>query len=244
MAEQNMAEQRKIKRKANQKKPGAKPRRRVERRFLPQTTPAGWTLLGVGMVGALALGAGVFGQWVQDPPADYAAYLIAVGAAGLSAALWFGELSPIPVRVGDAGIALERGAELVRLGWCDIENVTIEKNQLLVKTADSVFAIPVAAHPQAIAWLLKEGVQRVPDVMNVKRRDLAQLPKPEESAGEELQVEGLQVAGRRCRHSDKLISFEQDARLCPNCCEVYHRLHVPKDCATCKQPLGTRAITP
>ncbi|HEY6725920.1 MAG TPA: hypothetical protein VI197_17925 [Polyangiaceae bacterium] len=239
-----MAEQRKIKRKANQKKPTAKPRRRLEQRFLPKTTSTGWALLGIGMLGALALGAGVFGQWVQDPPVDYAVYLIAAGAAGLAAALWFGELSATPVRVGDAGIALEKGAELVRFGWCDIENVSIEKDQLFVKTAESSFAIPVAAHPQAIAWLLKEGVQRVPDVVNVKRRDLAQLPKPEASAGEELQVEGLQVAGRRCKQSDKLISFEEDARLCPNCCEVYHRLHVPKDCATCKQTLGTRAITP
>lgn len=239
-----MAEQRKIKRKANQKKPSAKPRRRLERRFLPQTTPQGWTLFGVGMLGALALGAGVFGQWVQDPPVDYAVYLIVAGAAGLGAALWFGELSANPVRVGDAGVAIEKGAELVRLGWCDLETVSIEKNQLFLKTAESNYAIPVAAHPQAIAWLLKEGIQRVPDVVNVKRRDLAQLPKPAEGEGEELVVEGLQVAGRRCRQSDKLISFEQDARLCPNCCEVYHRLHVPKDCATCKQTLGSRAITP
>jgi len=239
-----MAEQRKIKRKANQKKPSGKPRRRLEHRFLPQTTPTGWALIGVGMLGALALGAGVFGQWVKDPPVDYALYLIVIGAAGLGAGLWFGDLSAIPLRIGDAGVALEKGAELVRLGWCDLESVTIEKNQLFIKTAELSFAIPVAAHPQAIAWLLKEGVQRVPDVVNVKRRELAQLPKPDKSAGEELQVEGLQVAGRRCRQSDKLISFEQDARICPNCCEVYHRLHVPKDCVTCKQTLGTRAITP
>lgn len=243
MAEQKMAEQRKIKRKANQKKPSSKPRRRLEHRFLPQTTPTAWALFAVGMVGALALGAGVFGQWVKDPPVDYAVYLIAAGALGLAAALWFGDLSPMPVRVGDAGVALERGAELVRLGWCDLQSVTIENNQLLLKTSESSFAIPVAAHPQAVAWLLKEGVQRVPDVVNVKRRELTQLPKPDQGAGEELQVEGLQVAGRRCKQSDKLISFEQDARICPNCCEVYHRLHVPKDCMTCKQTLGSRAIT-
>jgi len=239
-----MAEQRKIKRKANQKKPAGKQRRRLEHRFLPQTTTAAWLLFGCGMLGALALGAGVFGQWVKDPPVDYAVYLILVGAVGLGVALWFGDLSAVPVRVGDAGVALEKGTELVRLGWCDMQSVTIEKNQLFVKTTELSFAIPIAAHPQAVAWLLKEGVQRMPDVVNVKRRELGQLPKPDASAGEELQVEGLQVAGRRCRQSDKLISFEKDARICPNCCEVYHRLHVPQDCVTCNQILGNRAVTP
>lgn len=196
------------------------------------------------MLGALALGAGVYGQWVKDPPISYAVYLLAVGALGLGVALWFGDLSGVPVRVGDAGVALEKGAELVRLGWCDIESVSIEGKQLFVKTNEMSFAIPIAAHPQAVAWLLKESVQRVPDIVNVKRREMRQLPKPDEAAGEELRVEGLQVAGRHCKESDKLISFEKDARLCPNCCEVYHRLHVPNICATCEQPLGSRAILP
>src|SRR5688500_5974602 len=150
MARQEMAEQRKIRRKANQKKPAGKQRRRLEHRFLPRTTTTGWALFGCGMLGALALGAGVFGQWVNDPPVEYALYLLLVGAVGLGVALWFGELSAVPVRIGDAGVALEKGTELVRLGWCDMESVTIEKNQLFVKTTELSFAIPIAAHPQAV----------------------------------------------------------------------------------------------
>ena len=237
-----MAEQRKIRRKSQKKRPSATKRKRRELRFQPKTTQSAWLMLALGMLGALALGAGVFGQWVKDPPIDYAVYLVALGAAGLGVALWAGDLSGVPVRVGDAGIALEKGSDLVRLAWCDIERISIDRGQLLAKGDDMTLSIPIAAHPQAAAWILSEAVQRVPNVVDVKRRAIKELPKPDPEAGEELKVEGVQVAGRHCRESETLISFERDARLCPNCCEVYHHQHVPKICATCEQPLGERAL--
>jgi hypothetical protein len=137
---------------------------------------------------------------------------------------------------------VERGTDLVRLSWCDLERVSLEAGKLLVTSEEMTLSIPVAAHPQAVAHLLKEGIQRLPDVIDVKRRAMKELPKPDPEAGEELRVEGIQVAGRHCKESDKLISVERDARTCPTCCEVYHRLHVPRICATCEQPLGSRAI--
>ena len=237
-----MAEQRKIRRKTQKKKPGTQ-RKRRELRFQPKTTQSAWLMFGLGMLGALALGAGVFGQWVKDPPIDYSAFLVAGGAIGLGIALWAGDLSGVPVRVGDAGIALEKAGDVVRMAWCAIERISVDGGQLVAKGDDLTFSIPIAAHPQATAWILKEGVQRIPNAVDVKRRAIKELPKPDPEAGEELKVEGIQVAGRHCRESDVLISFERDARLCPNCCEVYHRQHVPKVCATCEQPLGERALT-
>lgn len=238
-----MAEQRKIKRKARKKRPATQKRRLRERRFVPRTTTAAWAMFAVGMLGALALGAGVFGHWIKDPPIDYAIYLVGVGALALAAALWFGDLSGSPVRVGDAGIALEKGSEIVRVPWCDLERLSVERGNLLVKTTESTFTLSIAAHPQAVAWALSEGTARMPDVVAVKRRQLKELPQAEEDAGDVLKVESVQVAGRYCRASEKLISFERDARICPNCCEVYHRLHVPKTCASCEQPLAERAVS-
>jgi hypothetical protein len=239
-----MAEQRKIKRKAKKKRPGGQKRRRHERRFLPRTTNAAWAMFALGMLGALALGAGVFGHWIKDPPIDYAIYLVSTGGVALAVALWFGDLSGFPVRIGDAGIAMEKGTDLLRVPWCDLERVSVERGNLLVKTAESTFALSISAHPQAVAWVLSEGTARMPDVIAIKRRQLKELPKPEEDAGEVLEIEGMQVAGSYCRASEKLISFERDARICPNCCEVYHHLHVPKTCATCEQPLAERALAP
>jgi hypothetical protein len=78
--------------------------------------------------------------------------------------------------------------------------------------------------------------------MNVKQSDASLLPKPKETDGQLVPLEGLQVAGRHCAATDKPISFERDARLCPNCAEVYLKDAVPKECVTCEHELGNSAI--
>jgi hypothetical protein len=237
-----MAEQRKIRRKARKKKTGSSRRQRKERRFIAKATQSSMIVVAVGMLGALALGAGVFGQWVIDPAVDYAKYLLAMGGVGLGFALWFGDPSGSPVRVGDAGLAVEKGNDIVRVAWCDIERIHVDNNKLLAESSDLTLSIPVAAQPHAVAYALSEAIKRLPDIVDVKRRQLDELPKPDPELGVELLVEGIQVAGRRCAATDKLISFERDARVCPNCCEVYNREQVPKVCVTCENPLAKRAL--
>ena len=81
------------------------------------------------------------------------------------------------------------------------------------------------------------------EVADTTARDaIAGLPEPKDTDGELVPVEGLQVAGRQCAKSGKAISFERDARLCPNCGQVYHHTSVPKRCMTCKAELGEKAI--
>jgi hypothetical protein len=199
-------------------------------------------MFGLGLVGAGALGAGVFGQWVSDPAVDYAPYLIGFGTVGLVVSWWFGDVSNSPVRVGDAGLALEKGNDIIRLAWCDIERLYIDKNKLLAESEEITISIPIDAQPHAVAWALSEAARRLPDIVDVKRQELKRLPKPDEDSGTRMTVKGVQVAGRRCAASDKLISFERDARVCPNCGEVYQHQQVPDECVTCEQPLGKRAL--
>jgi hypothetical protein len=194
------------------------------------------------MAGALALGAGVWGQWISETPHAFAPYLFGGGAIALGASLWFGDAGAVPVRIGDAGIALERGTELTRLAWCDLETVEVVGKQLVAKGKSSTFNIPLAAQPKAVAWILSEGTRRVPEAMNVKKSDLTGLPEPKELDGELVTLEGVQVAGRHCAASGKPIAFERDARLCPNCAQVYLKDSVPKKCVTCERDLGTGAI--
>jgi hypothetical protein len=224
------------------KKAGAKKRVRKERRFVPEQTYASTPIVVGGMVSALALGAGVFGQWFSENPPAYAPYLFAAGAIGLGAALWFGDSGAHPVRIGDAGIAIERGNEMSRLAWCDIERIYIDKGQLIAKTKSLSLSLPVAAHKTAVSWILSEGTRRVPDVMDVKRSEVDKLPAPKDTDGESVAIEGVQVAGRHCAQSDKPIAFERDARLCPVCSQVYLKEHVPPKCSSCEQDLGERAI--
>ncbi|RYZ05983.1 MAG: hypothetical protein EOO73_17710 [Myxococcales bacterium] len=217
-------------------------RERKERRFSPEQTYASGAVVGVGMLGALAAGAGVWGQWISEVPHSYAPFLFGGGAIALGASLWFGDAGAVPVRVGDAGIALERGTELTRLAWCDLERVEVSGKQLLAKGKGATFSIPIAAHPKAVAWILAEGTRRVPDVMNVKRTELAALPEPKDLDGELVPLEGVQVAGKHCAATNKPIAFERDARICPNCAQVYLKDAVPKKCVTCEKDLGSSAI--
>lgn len=228
--------------KAKVKKQAQAKRVRKERRFLPEPTYASRASIGGGMLGALVLGAGVYSQWLSDNPRAIAPYLFGVGAISLGAALWFGDAGALPVRVGDAGIAIEKGSELVRLVWCDIERVFTERAELVAKGKELSLRIPIAAHRAAVAWILSEGTKRVPSVMDVKRQSLVGLPDPKDSDGQLVVIEGLQIAGRHCAASGKPISFERDARLCPSCGQVYLKDQVPAQCLTCEAALGAKAV--
>jgi len=223
------------------KKKGSK-REKSERRFLPSQTQTTKLALGGGMAGALVLGAGVYAQWIQEPPLSYSPYIVACGALALGAALWFGEGETAPVRVSDAGVAIEKGSEISRVAWCDIERVFADKDDLVIKSEELTLSLPIKAHASAVSWILSEATRRVPDVMDVKRSVVNGLPKPKDVESETVPLEAVQVAGRHCAASDKPIAFEKDARLCPNCAQVYHKDHVPKQCATCEQELAGRAV--
>ena len=215
---------------------------RKERRFLPEATYASRASIAGGMLGALVLGAGVYGEWLRDEPRVIAPYLFGAGAMALGAALWFGDAGALPVRVGDAGIVIEKGNELARLAWCDVERISKEGSDLVAKGKDLTLRIPVAAHRAAVAWILSEGTQRIPAMMDVKRQSLEGLPEPKDSDGELVAMEGLQVAGRHCAASGKPVSFERDARLCPVCGQVYLKDQVPAKCVTCSNSLGSKAV--
>lgn len=223
------------------KKHAAPKRERKERRFSPEETYASRVTVYAGMFGALALGAGVYGQWLRPEPRDFAPMLIGLGAVVFAGSLWKGAAEVGHVRVGDAGVALEKGSDVVRILWCDIERASLENGRVIVRGKEATVSFPLDAHPKATAWLMAEGGRRVPDVMAFSRTELERLPEPKEFDGESVTVEELQIAGRHCRASGRPISFERDARLCPQCGEAYLKDQVPKKCLTCQAELGTRA---
>jgi hypothetical protein len=227
---------------SKKKKKKVQKRLRKERRYLGEQTYASKVGVGVGMLGSLLLGAGVYARWVSDHPATYALYLIGAGGVGLAGALSYSNLGTVPVRVGDIGIGLERGNEIERVAWCDLKRVYADKGKLVLEGKESTSSILIAAHPKAVARILAEGTRRVPAVMDVKRSAAEGLPPPRDDDGELLNVEAMQVAGRTCRASGKTVAFERDARLCPQCCEVYLKDVVPKKCLTCGAELGDRAV--
>jgi len=227
---------------AELKKTKKKKRERKERRYTGEQTYGSKVAFSVGMLGGLALGAGVYSQWLADQARSSAPFLTVGGAVVLAGALVFGDLGTNPVRVGDGGVVLEKGRDLLRILWCDLESVRAEDGKLVLKSKEQTLVIPILGQPRAVARILAEGTRRVPEAMDVKRSAVSGLPEPSESDAEILTMESLQVAGRHCAASGRPIAFERDARLCPQCCQVYLRDEVPKKCLTCEAELGERAI--
>jgi hypothetical protein len=230
--------------KRTKKKKRVQPRKRYERRFVGGQTQTTRYALVAGMLGALVLGAGVYALWIREAALPYGPYLVAGGAAVLALGLWFGDSAASPVRVGDAGVAKEKGSELLRLLWCDIDRIFVSKDRLVLRSPETTLEVPLSAQRTAAAWILKEAARRVPEALDVKRSVVDDLPAAQDSDGELLVIDAFQVAGRHCAATDKPISFERDARLCPNCAQVYLKDHVPKRCTTCNAVLTDRAYRP
>ena len=85
--------------------------------------------------------------------------------------------------------------------------------------------------------------KRLPDRLAESENQSSALPKVNKRDGELLAVTELQVTGKRCAESREIITFERDARLCPNCGEVFVKAHTPEECVSCGKTLGAAAVT-
>jgi hypothetical protein len=216
----------------------AKARERRERRFLPQAATSPTIVYLVGALGAIAMGAGAWGQFgalVQEggpEPLKFAPYLLAAGALLVGVAIWIGTSGDPALRVGDAGLAVEKGG-VRRMPWYAIERIEWRDETVRVTGKDEIgvalsLAATLKSHPQAAAWIVREARDRVPSTVDVP--DDATLPEPSTTAGELLPLEPPQVVGRHCAASGKVIAYEPDARVCPKCERVYHKSSVPDAC--------------
>ncbi len=211
---------------------------RTERRFEPKRSRLALaTMIGTA-VGGLALGAGVYAQWLSPIHWTFAPWLVAAGAIVLAAVILWGDLTGPAIRVGDAGIAVEKDASsLSRFAWCDITRIDISAGRLVIESRFATASVRVAENPQAAAWIVREAGARIPKTLTVADPDMATLPASSETEGAMVAVEATQVTGRRCKASDKVITFERDARLCARCGEIYHAESLPERCLTCDAAL-------
>jgi hypothetical protein len=216
-----------------------KARERRERRFQPRPTVSPRVAGVLGAVGALLMGAGswgLFGSYVADtgaPPLAAAPYILIAGSVLVAVAIWIGTSGEALLRVGDAGLATEKGS-LRRMPWYGVERIEWRGEAVRVAGKDDMggamsIVATLATQPQAGAWIVKEARERIPAVVDVPAD--ATLPELNPAAGESLALEPPQVVGRRCAASGTVIAYEPDARVCPRCERVYHAAHVPEACA-------------
>jgi hypothetical protein len=215
-----------------------KPRERHEKRFDPRASTSPLVVYVLGAVGAVAMGAGTWGEFgsVLRPGGPesfkYAPYILAMGAVLVGIAIWIGTSGEPPLRVGDGGLAVER-AGVRRMPWYAVERIAWADQAVRVTGKDDAGAsmtivASLASHPQAAAWIVKEGRERVLQAVDLPE-DIA-LPDARASAGQTLSLEPQQVVGKHCAASGKVIAYEPDARVCPRCERVYHKAHVPESC--------------
>jgi hypothetical protein len=167
------------------------------------------------------------------PPLAIGPYVLAGGSVFVAAAIWLGTSGESAVRVGDAGVGVEKG-EVRRIPWYALERVTWREGTLKVAGKDEAgvaftIAVKLATQPQAVAWIVKEARERIPTAVDVPED--AKLPDAYAASGMPITLEPPQVVGRHCAASGKPISYEPDARVCPRCERVYHKAHVPDACA-------------
>jgi hypothetical protein len=216
-----------------------RPRGRHEQRFEPRPNANPIVSHGLGAVGALAMGVGTWGQFgslVSDTglePLTGGAYILFGGALVVGGAIWLGTSGEPVLRVGDGGIAVEKG-QIRRMPWHAVERIEWRAEAVRVTGKDQAgvamtLVVPVAKHPQAAAWIVKEARERVPSVVDVP--DDATIPAPLANVAESLSLEPIQVVGMRCAASDQIISYEPDARVCRRCERVYMKTKVPDTCA-------------
>lgn len=211
-----------------------------ERRFVPDRTTRAKVTFIVGDFGALLLGAGVYGRWLQTPPSSFADWLLLGGALLTVIAFFLPDPGSAPVRVGPLGVAVERGGEQPdRLAWWEIEKIENQDSAIVIHGAESSqFEIGLPHHKMAAAWIVAEALDRIPKRVKIAADFQTKLPSTKEASGVSVDAEPLQVAGRKCRSSGKLISFEDDARLCERCGEVYHRDEAVESCLGCEGSLA------
>src|SRR5262249_18823694 len=82
----------------------------------------------------------------------------------------------------------------------------------------------------AVGWLMKEALERIPRRVDIPDEMLEKLPGAGEHAGQKLDLEPLQVVGKKCAASGKTISYEPDARVCVRCERAYLKGSVPRKC--------------
>lgn len=238
------------KRKKDKKPKGPK---RTERRFLAQSANNPWLVRAAGGVGAALLGAGAYDMAYghifenDDKLRAIPAYLVAAGAVLSGAAIWLGTSSELPIRVGAPGIAMERG-ELRRITWAGLDKISYDSGAAALSVrgvdesgASTTFRVPIKSHGEAAGWILKEALDRVPKRVDITDETLEKLPGASPHTGTQIQLEALQVVGRKDAVTGVIISYEPDARVCARCERIYHKRSVPKRCKCGASLLHLRA---
>lgn len=212
-------------------------RSRRERRFEPESSANPSLVKALGAAGGVILGAGAYGQLApslrEGGPISWAPWLLAAGAVATAVSVWIGTSADGAVRVGDAGIAIEKRGVL-RMPWHAVKRIALKGAALEISGTNDAgdpleLSVSTRSHPQATAWIVREARRRIPSLVEVPED--ASLAEAREDTGRAIALEAIQVVGKVCAAGGKPITYEPDARICPRCERIYFKDDVPDACA-------------
>lgn len=198
----------------------------LERRYLPKRTPGHWGGYGIAAAACALLGASFTAP-------DHRATLALIACVAFPVGWWLWQPRADIVRVGPAGIGLERRGEIERIRWCEVDKLTTTLSYLEIHAKGTTHHVSVDSHPMAVARIIAEAAQRIMTKLEMSRQAHDRLPKLDADDAPSSPSADLQIAGSVCVHSGHAIAMEADARLCPRCTAAYHWEHVPTSCDVC-----------
>jgi len=209
----------------------------VERRFEAVAATPQYVWVIVVNLGAIALGAGVYGQFFVDQVISYAPYLMAAGVVLVAAYLLFGAASSSVIRVGDLGLGFEQDGKISHTRWYEIDSLALADGVLKANTKGKPITVPLNQHAAAARAIVAEALKRIPKRVELDQEDVNGIGDPNPKDGERLEVEPPQVTNQRCTSTNKPLTFEKDVRMCSRCGALYHRAGVPPACKKCFRKL-------
>jgi hypothetical protein len=212
-------------------------------RFEPKPTAKAIAAVVLLSLGGLALGVGVYGQWLRGAevaPLGYAPALLVGGLLMLGGYALLARAAPPVLQVGDVGLSVEPGTGAERrIAWYDITAIRLGPAALRVEAKKESLLLPLAEHAAAARRVVAEAGERIPKRLELRSADRARLGEADPSEGQSVAVEAPQVAGLSCRASGKPLTFEHDVRLCARCFAAYDQASVPLRCLGCDAELRT-----
>jgi hypothetical protein len=190
-------------------------------------------------LGGLALGAGVYANWIANAPIMYAPYILAGGVVLVAAYLMLGPNEGSALRVGELGVGVERDEKVDRTHWYDIESVSLHADTLsLATTGKTTISVSLKLHPAAARRIVAEALARFPKRVSLGDEEVAKIGQPKTGEGQKQDIDPPQVTGELCAASAKPLSIERDVRMCTRCGAMYHKSAVPARCVECSRKLS------
>ena len=191
-------------------------------------------------LGATALGAASYVTFFWSAGSEspsYVPYLFALGIVCLALYIFTGQSSVAVVVVGDFGVRFVQADSERSLLWPDVERMTLEAEALVIRSPSDTLALSTRLYPTAIHYLLQQGRLRIEKRVEAEDEDIQNLAAANDDVMRVEEAELPQVTSLKCRASGRLLSVEQDARICGRCGALYHRQNVPKRCVACGKKL-------